>query len=382
MRIGFDAKRITHNFRGLGNYSRSLVEGLIQYHPEFELFLYAPPPRDSRAFKWLQDHQQNIQLRTPQVWWQKLLHPRWRSHWIVSDIAKDQIDLFHGLSHELPLAPKSKNCKWVVTIHDLIFMRYPNFYPKFDRMTYEHKIRAAVRDADLVIAICEQTKNDLIHYLEVPAEKIAVHYQSTSPIYYAELSKEFKSTILKKYDLPEFYILNVGALEERKNQINLVKAFAQIANKVEHDLVLVGKGNTYKTQLVEVAQTLGVSNRVHIKDNVSTDDLPAIYQSASVFCFTSFFEGFGIPITEAQFSRTPVIVSQGSCFPECASPESLFVNPNDPEHIANNILDVLANTLLREQMIAGGLKFVQKFSLQNSSHALAKIYKNLLAHKS
>lgn len=378
MRIGFDAKRIFHNFRGLGNYSRGIVEGLIQYQPELELYLYSPAVKDERALQWLAQRQDKLHLRTPQNIWSQLLHPRWRSHWIVQDIATDKIDLFHGLSHELPLAAKHTTCKWVVTIHDLIFLRYPEFYSAFDRLTYTHKVKRAVQEADLVIAICEQTKNDLIHYLQVPEEKIAIHYQSTSPIYYNEVSKQQKLLIQKKYSLPAKFILNVGALEDRKNQLNLIKAFALIAPQVEQDLVLVGNGENYKQKLLQLCASLGLTSRVHFRSQVSTEDLPSIYQMAEVFCFTSFFEGFGIPITEAQFSKIPVVVSQGSCFTECASPDSLFINPHDPQDIANKLIDVLANSLLREQMVGRSHKFVQKFTLQNSTQDLVEIYRSLL----
>ena len=184
MRLGFDGKRATQNFRGLGNYSRGLIEGLLDYSEE-DLFLYSPPVSDERAKKWLQqNNNQRLCLKGPGLLLEKSVQAFWRSFSITGDLKNDKLDLYHGLSHEVPFGIKALPIKAVVTIHDLIFLRYPEFFPFIDRLTYKQKFSYAGKNSDLVIAICEQTKRDLIEFLGVDEKKIKVHYQSCDPIFY------------------------------------------------------------------------------------------------------------------------------------------------------------------------------------------------------
>ena len=302
----------------------------------------------------------------------------WRRYLVKKDLIDDQLDIFHGLSHEIPYRLSECKFKRVVTIHDLIYLRYPEFFPTIDRVVYNHKFKHACQNADMVIAICEQTKFDLMQFLNVPEYKIQVHYQSCSPAFYnkrglSEL-EEFKS----KYNLSKPYILNVGAFEQRKNQLNLVDAFAMIAKEFDVNLVLIGDGKSYKDQVSAKIDSLNLENRVSILSGIPHADLPLFYQAASTFCFPSFFEGFGIPIVEALFSKTPVITSIGSCFPESAGPSSIYVDPHSPSEIAFALKNVLASENLKNAMIAKGFEFVQKFHMKNSSEELIKLYQFIL----
>ncbi len=378
MRIGFEAKRATHNFRGLGNYSRGIIEGLSSYFPNEEFFLYSPALKDPRAFEWIKTLSPNVHLRLPQKNVEKTFKEVWRRYLVKKDLIDDQLDIFHGLSHEIPYRLSECKFKRVVTIHDLIYLRYPEFFPTIDRVVYNHKFKHACQNADMVIAICEQTKFDLMQFLNVPEYKIQVHYQSCSPAFYnkrglSEL-EEFKS----KYNLSKPYILNVGAFEQRKNQLNLVDAFAMIAKEFDVNLVLIGDGKSYKDQVSAKIDSLNLENRVSILSGIPHADLPLFYQAASTFCFPSFFEGFGIPIVEALFSKTPVITSIGSCFPESAGPSSIYVDPHSPSEIAFALKNVLASENLKNAMIAKGFEFVQKFHMKNSSEELIKLYQFIL----
>lgn len=377
MRLGFDGKRATQNFRGLGNYSRGLIEGLLQYSEE-ELFLYSPTVKDERALKWLSQNQNSrLHLRGPGNIVAQTVPALWRSFSIVNDLKKDGLDLYHGLSHEIPIGIKGLPFKSVVTIHDLIFLRYPEFFPFIDRVTYKKKFNYSGHNSDLVIAICEQTKNDLINFLGVDEKKIVVHYQSCDPIFYQERSADEKSAVTKKFNLNKPFILNVGAFEERKNQLRLIESFAQAANKVEHDLVLIGNGKKYLEECKAKAGDLKISARVHFLSNVPFNDLPVIYQAADLFCFPSHFEGFGLPIVESLFSKTPVITSYGSCFPESAGPDSEYIDPLSIQDISDKMVRVLGDIPLQKKMISRGYEFVQKFSRKNSTTNLLECYARL-----
>ncbi|MBC7428766.1 MAG: glycosyltransferase family 4 protein [Bacteriovorax sp.] len=377
MRFGFDGKRATQNFRGLGNYSRGLIEGLLQYSGD-ELFLYSPKITEERAFNWLKENKNSrLQLRGPGNILEQAVPSLWRSFSIINDLKRDQLDLYHGLSHEIPFGINGPVFKSVVTIHDLIFLRYPEFFPFIDRVTYKKKIGYSGHNADMVIAICEQTKLDLMNFLDINEKKIVVHYQSCDPIFYAERTPAEKKELIMKYNFERPFILNVGAFEERKNQLLLIEAFAKISNQVEQDLVLIGNGKKYLEQCKNKVEELKLSSRVHFLANVSFSDLPIFYQTADLFCFPSHFEGFGIPIVEALFSKTPVITSFGSCFPESAGPDSEFIDPLSLNDLSAKILKVLNDVSLQEKMISRGHSFVQKFSRKESTLKLLECYSRL-----
>lgn len=377
MRLGFDGKRATQNFRGLGNYSRGLIEGLLDYSEE-EVFLYTPPIHDERAKRWLKENEnQRLHIREPQSLISRKLPSIWRSFGIVSDLKKDNLDLYHGLSHEIPVGVDGGKFKSVVTIHDLIFLRYPEFFPLIDRMTYKKKFSYAGKNADMVIAICEQTKRDLIEFLGVDEKKIIVHYQSCDPVFYEMRDFSEQKSLMAKYSFERPFILNVGAFEERKNQLALIEAFGKIANQVEQDLVLIGNGKKYLESCKKKVQDLGLSNRVHFLSNIPFSELPVFYQTADLFCFPSHFEGFGLPIVEALFSKTPVITSFGSCFPESAGPDSVYIDPLSVADISDKMLKVLNDVSLQENMIARGFDFVQQFHRKNVNTKLLECYAKL-----
>ncbi len=375
-KIGFDAKRAFHNFRGLGNYSRTLIESLYKYYPENEYYLFTPPFKDNRAVEWGRRNSLG-KVITPGKSTGKLMSSAWRSLFLTSALEKNDIDIYHGLSHELPPRIGKSKIKSVVTIHDLIFMRYPEFFPGIDRWVYKKKFSASIEMADVVAATCIQTKNDLIELLKCPEDKIQVIYQSCNPdFYYSKPESEIES-VKSRFELPEFYILYVGALEERKNVISLVKAFSRIKDHIPHELILVGRGKEYKKLIEKEIIDQGLQLRVKILENVENDDLPAMYQAASLFVFPSFFEGWGVPIVEALFSETPVITSKGSVFPESAGDYSLFIDPHSVEDLADKMEKVLFDEELQGQMTARGRIHAEKFHWKNTSGNLMQLYNSL-----
>jgi glycosyltransferase involved in cell wall biosynthesis len=375
VKIGFDGKRATHNFRGLGNYSRGLIEGLYHYTGH-QLYLYTPNFKDNRANTWLQ-HFPKLNVKTPQGLITKNFQSYWRSFSLGDDLTRDHLDIYHGLSHEIPKLPKNRKFKTVVTIHDLIFLRYPEYFPKLDRMVYLNKFKYSCENSDLIISICEQTKSDLINFLNVPEEKIKIHYQSASPVFYQEKTIEELEHFKANHQLNRPYILLVGAFEERKNQKGAIKAFNLIKNEFDIDLVLVGTGKKYLKEARELIVHYQLEKRVRILNHFPFHSLPMIYQAADLFFFPSFFEGFGIPIVEALYSKVPVVTSFGSCFPESAGPDSVYCDPAQIESMADALRQVLRDKKLQFEMKNKGHEFVQRFSLESTTKKLNQIYKSL-----
>lgn len=376
MRIGYDAKRLFNNFTGLGNYSRFVVEALATAFPEDSYFLFSPKVRKAvdTDFFFSNSAIQRIEP-SPLLKFAKL-SSAWRTL-LGWRLRADAIDIYHGLSHELPYAIPAA-IKKVVTVHDLIFYRYPEYYSAIDVAIYKSKLRHACKVADTIVAISNQTKQDLIDFLFIDPNKIVVVYQGCHPNFHAVKSSESKWAIKEKYALPDSYILNVGTVEPRKNALLILKAFNQLKDQLALSLVIVGKPTKYKELLLRYIHKNGISHRVHFLHSVAFEDLPAIYQQAKVFVYPSFFEGFGIPLIEAIASKLPVISSTGSCFMEAAGPGAAYVDPSDDVALANTLRTILSDEETRQTNIAATSLYVQRFTPEKIAHELHAVYAKLL----
>lgn len=373
MRIGFDAKRAFFNFSGLGNYSRTLMQSLAQFYPDNQYFLYTPkrnPHPETEIF-----NQNPFHIRTAPSHCPKTL---WRSRFITSDLKKDHLDIYHGLSHELPLGIAKTGIFSIVTIHDLIFLRFPQLYPAIDRKIYLAKVKAACKNAQLIIAISEQTKSDIQQFIGMEADKIKVVYQSCSPAFQPIYSGQNIQEIRVKYNLPEKYLLYIGTIEERKNLLLIAKALKHLPN--DFVCVAIGKKKEYFNTVNAFLKQEQFSDRMVFPENVVYQDLPLIYAGAKIFIYPSRFEGFGIPVLEAISSGIPVIATTGSCLEEAGGPGSIYVHPDDDKALAEAILRISSSSKISETMAKQGLLFAENFSLQNTAAALMNVYQLSRTH--
>ena len=373
MRIGFDAKRAAQNRTGLGNYSRFVLDLLKTYAANNEYFLYTPNPRKNTL---LSNLSTNEKVKYPLSYWQKF-RSLWRIWGVTSDIVKDKIQLFHGLSNELPLNIRyAKNTKSIVTIHDLIFLRYPEYYSFIDRHIYAYKFRKACINADHIIAVSECTKQDIIHFFHIPEEKISVVYQGCDEQFKQIVSKEYKEEIREKYQLPQKYILYLGSIEKRKNLLLLAKALKYIQEPIE--VIAIGERTSYTNEVEDFLKQNQLENQMRILSNIPFKELPAFYQLATTFVYPSFFEGFGIPLLEALNSGIPAIGATGSCLEEAGGPHSLYISPNDAKGLAHAIERTMTDDTLREKMIKEGRKYALQFEKEKLAKELLKVYDTTL----
>ncbi len=373
MNIGFDAKRIFHNKTGLGNYSRDTVRLLNSFYASNKYFLYNP--KRSRDHLFASDSTHIIE-RTPTTGFDKFFYNLWRQKRIVSELVNDQISLFHGLSGEIPMGLAGKDIRSVVTIHDLIFMRFPAYFSFIDRSIYFRKFLCAARKADRIIAISEQTKKDILHFLKVEESKIRVVYQGCQDVFKASYTAAELNDTRAKFSLPEQFILNVGTVESRKNLLTIVKAI----QGTDIRLVVVGSTKSdYARQVKDYIREHQLDTNVVFLQGVSNKELAMIYQLADLFVYPSLFEGFGIPIIEALFSGTPVITTKGGCFPEAGGPGAVYLSdPEDPQEMRREIASLLSDEERLAKLAEEGNAFVQKFNDETIAAELMSVYQEIL----
>ena len=373
MNIGFDAKRVVQNNTGLGNYGRYMVEILSHFHPDNRYFLFAPKQKENERLDRIHA-QANVSMMYPSGI-DRIIPTIWRTIGIRKDIIKNKLTVFHGLSNELPVGIRSLKVKSIVSIHDLIFLRYPEYYKPIDRWIYRWKFRRACRVADKIIAVSESTKRDIVSFFDVPEEKIAVVYQGCHAQFRQRATDEKKREIREKYGLPDKFLLYVGSIESRKNLLLAVKALSQLPCDIQ--LVAIGKSTPYQSTVEAYARQLGLESRLHIRNKALFSDFPAIYQSATVFIYPSFYEGFGIPVIEALSCGAPVIAATGSCLEEAGGPGSMYVNPEDDKELAARILEIVNDESLATRMIEAGKRYVKRFDDEKIASETIQIYQTL-----
>ena len=385
MRIGFDAKRAAQNATGLGNYSRFVIRILNNFFPDDEQVLYVPNPKKTqhldKATANGNDHAINgknvTKIRFPQRIW-KRLRSLWRVWGITSDLKRDRIDIFHGLSNELPLNIRKAKCRSVVTIHDLIFLHYPKYYHWIDRKIYDFKFRRACSNADRVIAVSEFTKREIMEYYGTPEAKIDVVYQGCDPAFSAPIGNEKLDEVARRYSLPQQFILYVGSIEERKNLMLVAKAIASRPSAFSHKIVAVGKRTPYVDEIRDYIEANGIADRMLFFHKVPFADLPSFYRLADAFVYPSRIEGFGIPMLEAISSGLPAIGCTGSCLEEAGGPHCIYVDPDDAQAMSAALCRVVSDKELRETMIREGYKYARNFTDEVLAGKVHETYSSIL----
>lgn len=371
LHIGYDAKRIFFNRSGLGNYSRDLVSVLSKYNPENQYYLFKHKEGSDVDFK----TEDNVKTILPKSKLYQKFGKLWRSRGMSSEFKHYPINIYHGLSQEMPIGIEKTGVKTVVTIHDCIFLRYPELFDITYRIIFKKKYAHACKVSDRIIAISQQTKDDIIHYFNVPEEKIDIVYQGCNAAFYDTVAQNQKDEIRKKYNLPEKFILYVGTIEERKNLLSVFEAI--VKDKIDFPVVAIGRETKYTEKVKTFVKENNIDNVTFIHD-ADFCDFPAIYQMATLFVYPSIFEGFGIPILEALNSGTPVITTQGGVFPEVGGDAALYAEYGNISEMGTCLRKVLSDDELRLDMARKGKQQALKFREQEMADNLMSIYRKIL----
>lgn len=371
MQIGYDAKRLFNNKTGLGSYSRNLINCMNEFCQSEFYHLYTPSIELTKY-----EDEFNLLERISTHKTTSSNKAMWRTYGISKDLQRDKIEVFHGLTHELPRSINKVNCAKVVTIHDVIFKRHPEFFPATDRAIYNLKWKHSIKNADKIVAISEHTKSDIIEYFNVDPEKIEVIYNTCDPIFYNANKTNTKKNQLQ---LPKNYMLSVGSIEPRKNFEAIIKALAQIPKDQRIDLIIVGGGKERnKKRLLELIESLDLQKIVHLRSDISNDNIVEVYQRAEFLVYPSHYEGHGLPITESLLCGTPVVSSGISAMKEAGGPDCIYIEPNDIDSIFNAIKTLQDDTKLRESISIKGHQYaMRKFDRQAIAMQTLNLYKNI-----
>jgi len=378
MKIGFDAKRAAQNRTGLGNYSRFTIRILSEQHPEWEYHLYTP--RSSRVpFLGEIPSLGMLTVHFPMSRFWRRWCAIWRVWGVTKDIRQEGLDIYHGLSNELPLNIRRAGCRSVVTIHDVIFRHYPRYYHLIDRKIYDFKFRKACENADRVIAVSEYTKREIMRYYGTPEAKIEVVYQGCDKSFAAPIGEERLMEIRRKYDLPAEFLLYVGSIEERKNLMLVARALSLMGRKPM--VIAVGKRTSYVGEIKKFLDGEGLTSCFRFFYSVPFAEIPAFYRMATAFVYPSRIEGFGIPMLEALTSGVPAIGCTGSCLEEAGGEGSIYVDPDDDGGMAKAIERVMGDEVLRGVMIARGREYAKRFSDERLCADLMRVYESMFVNE-
>ncbi|MEI7829208.1 MAG: glycosyltransferase family 1 protein [Prolixibacteraceae bacterium] len=369
MRIGFEAKRVFQNSSGLGNYSRNLIDLLAKYYPENSYLLFAP------VMTVLYSMPNSVEAISPSSGFSKIIRPYWRMHKVSKLLKCNEIDIYHGLSNVLPFGIKESGIPSVLTVHDLIFLRYPNYYKKIDQYLYRYLTTNSCKNATKILAISHQTKYDIVNLLGINPEKIEVIHQSCNKYFYEKVEESRKEAIRLKFNLPKKFILCVGTIEQRKNQLAILKGVVQ--ENLDIPVVLLGKPTEYKMQLEEFIAKFNIQKQLLFLHKTTFADLQAIYQMAEIMVYPSFYEGFGLPVLEAQASGCPVITSNISSLPEAGGDGAVYIDPASSLEIGRAIREILMDNDLKDELIQKGKANALLFNDQAVADKLMRMYQKL-----
>lgn len=377
MKIGFDAYFAFHYKTGVAHYGRNLINSIAKFYPGVELILFT-----DKITNLYQPSLPNIRVMESGY---EIKYHEWLSDpWLISSIEKEQPAIFHGLDHGLPVVP---NIKTIVTIHDLFFETHPELYSPAEVEYYRSKAPLACKNADVIIAISEYTKKELVNLYKITGEKIKICYQTCNPLFFQAVSEERKVELRTQFNLPARFWLYVGSVIERKNLLNICKAINLIKGNSSMPLMVIGEGGDYLQQVQQYVNANDLNERIRFlsytsaaKNSVTfqqAKDIPAFYQMGLALLYPSHLEGFGIPLIEAFASGLPVITSGTSSLPEIGGDAALYVDPFNVYEIADALLRLEKDEELRLSMISKGKNIIQHFKGEKTAASLMNIYRQL-----
>lgn len=372
MRIGIDAHGMGGESLSAGNtvFVSNLLKELsvIDQKNDYTIYIGNPEANENEIF-----NRQNFTSR--------LIRPgsQWiqRSISLPLEIIRSPVDILH-----VPfVAPPFCSSKVIITIHDVCFEQYPEFYTRLERLRMSLLVRLSAKRATKVITVSNSAREDIIKLYKMDTAKVQVVYNGVDTNFFTPITNmNVKEIVRKKYGINGRYILFVGTIQPRKNLFRLLHAFARLNTEIDFDykLVIAGKEGWLSRELFREVSKLNLKEKIVFTGYVADSELPFLYNAAELFVYPSIAEGFGIPPIEAMACGTPVVASNIPCMQEILGEAAIMVDPFNIEDICEGIHRLLSDEHLSNENITRGLKRVQNFNWQDSSRKLLSIYEEVI----
>ena len=371
MRIGIDATALPPNPVGAGNYIIQLVRTLANLDTGHEFVIFA------------QKHGRELigELPSHHCHWVVVpdLNPAVRLVWeqlsLPALVARSKVDLLHSLHYTRPVA---LSCKSVVTFHDMTFFLYPELHTRSKRLFFPPAIRYSARHADALISISESTRNDAIRILGIPPERIFSVPLGISADFHPIEDRALLEQGRQTYHLPEVFILYVGLIEPRKNIPLLLKAYARLVDQDNPPpLVLAGRRGWMYDQVSRLIEQLKLGDKVQFTGYIPPQNLPIVYNLASLFVYPSTYEGFGFPPMEAMACGIPVITTAVSAMLDNVGNAGLLIPPQDELSLCGAMQTLLNDGQLREKYSKAGRLRAAEFTWKRTALETLNVYQHV-----
>jgi len=368
--IAFDARYVNDRYHGIGRHAFNLAEALSRLDPTRRYLLFYNPRSANARFDWeLLRQRPNVALRSVNL---PLFMPHEQIAW-PGLLARARASLFHSPYIALPLLAR---LPLVMTVHDLIFERFPDYMPRrWLRECYRALTRWGVRRAAAVLTVSETSRGDIETYYPGSTGKVSVIGNAVDAAFHRETDPSRLAAVRARYRLPERFVLALGAGRPHKNLGMLVDALAQLEPSLAPALVLAGDADTRFADEVQArVRVHKLDGRVVRAGSVREEDLATLYSLADLFIFPSLVEGFGLPVLEAMACGTPVAASTASSVPEVAGDAAIGFDPRDPAGLAAVVRRVLQDPALRADLAHRGLQRVPAFSWDGVARSTLEVY--------
>jgi glycosyltransferase involved in cell wall biosynthesis len=369
MRIGIDARPLSKQRTGIGNYVQGLVELLPELGPQHEYFLYSNRTIDARfpGGRYRRRFDQAFS-RCPGAFWLLARGARLGR--------RDAVDVYWATQAILPPGMPSRVLK-IVTVYDLVWLRCPETSTRYNLLVQRLCARKAIAEADYVVVISRSTQDELIQRLGVPREKTKLVYPGVASQYQAQDHAQAAEYISRKYGVPQRYLATVGIVHPRKNQQFLVRVLSILKRNGQLDcpLLVVGPIGWKNSPLFREIQAAGLTESdIRFLGYIPDEDMPFFYAGAQAFLFPTIYEGFGLPPVEAMACGVPVIASDAPCMPEVLGDAAILEPLVSVEGFASSVLRVLADGEVRAALRAKGIQRAQRFRYETSVKELLEVF--------
>jgi glycosyltransferase involved in cell wall biosynthesis len=387
MKVGLEVSAmVSRQPSGVGNYVANLLSGLQQVageKPELDLLYFSNRSQ-------LSVPGQTAQPAGIEIYPYNRLPVRsaWLQFGLPDSLARTQPDLGHFPNYLAPVLRKLE-MPYLVTMHDMSIYRCPQYQPLKTVAVHRAIVPKVAREARLIITVSESARQDILHYLKVPAGRVRVvpgmvGWPFGGPPLLPAAETALTMDLRQRYNLPFPYLLSVGTFEPRKNHARLIEAFSELVRqeRLPHHLVLAGPPGWKEGGLTGRLRRSGLSERVHFLGYVPTADLPALYRNAQAFAFPSLYEGFGLPVLEAMTCGTPCLISNDPALREVSGAAALVVDPTSSQQIAAGLHRLLTDQALRTDLRERGLARAAEFSVNNCARQTYRLYQEVFAEVS